>query len=372
MRFVVASIVLFFTTFTVAKENLIVVTIDGLRWQEVFGGADKALIEHKDFVAQPEQLKAQFWAETPEKRRELLMPFFWKTLINNGSAIGNRNLGSNMSVANNWHFSYPGYNEIFTGIADDKIDSNEKRPNPNISFIEFLNNRPEFGGNLAIFAGWDVFPAIFNVERSGLHVNAGFMPSKTTHTPETTLLNQLQQEIPSPWHNVRYDAFTYRFAKNYILANTPRVLAIGFGETDDFAHDGRYDQYLHAAHRTDKFIQDLWQTIQSLPKYQNQTTLLITTDHGRGGNPEQWQHHASRKAISGYLKSLGKFPKGILGSEQTWLVAIGPGIKSKGQVIPAGEIRLNQIAATALKILDLDPDIFNPDIGSPIQEIFSP
>jgi hypothetical protein len=34
---------------------------------------------------------------------------------------------------------------------------------------------------------------------------------------EVKLLNQLQQEIPSPWHNVRLDSFTYRFAKDYLL-----------------------------------------------------------------------------------------------------------------------------------------------------------
>lgn len=372
MRIALFLVILFFANSTMAKNNLVVITIDGLRWQEIFTGADKQLIENKNFVEHPDQLKYRFWAESPEQRRVRLMPFFWNTLAKQGSIIGNRHIGSNMSVTNTWNFSYPGYNEIFTGTADKRIDSNKKVPNPNVSVIEYLNGRPEFGDNLAVFAGWDVFPAIFNVERSGLYVNAGFMSASGPHTPETLILNQLQQEIPSPWHNVRLDAFTYRFAKHYMLTQKPRVLTIAFGETDDFAHDGHYDHYLRAAHRTDQFLADLWRTLQSTPFYRNNTTMLITTDHGRGNNPEQWQHHASRRAIKGYLKSLNRFPQGIVGSNHIWLAALGPRIKSSGQIVPTMEIKQNQVAATILTILNEDPNQFSSKIGAPISEILHP
>lgn len=356
---------------TAVAENLIIVTIDGLRWQELFTGADEKLISNEKFVRTNRHTKEHFWENNPENRRKLLMPFMWNTIAKKGVLIGNRNIGSTMSVSNHWYFSYPGYSEIFTGIADPTLNSNKKVPNPHKSFIEWLNNKALFEHKLAAFASWDVFPAIFNVERNKMHVNAGFMPAQGYPlSSEMKLLNALQKETPSPWHNVRLDSFTYRFAKDYLINKKPKVMAISFGETDDFAHDGQYDSYLTSAHQTDKFIEDLWNTLQSLPEYKNKTALLITTDHGRGSNVNDWQHHASEEAIKGYLNSLDAFPNGIVGSENIWFAAIGAGIKPKGQVKTQHEVKQNQIAATALTLLGQNPKEFNLKIGSKIEEIF--
>jgi len=354
-----------------SAKNLILITIDGLRWQELFGGADINLLDNEKFVRKSSDTKEHFWHDNEEKRRQLLMPFFWNTIAKEGVVIGNRKLGSTMSVSNNWHFSYPGYSEIFTGIADPKLNSNEKVPNPHVSFIEWLNNQESFDHKLAAFGSWDVFPAIFNVDRNRMHVNAGFMPAHGYPiSNEMKLLNTMQQEIPSPWHNVRLDSFTYRFAKDYLVNQKPRVMTISFGETDDFAHDGHYDSYLSSAHQTDKFIEDLWNTIQTTPEYKDNTVLLITTDHGRGSNANDWQHHASEDAVKEYMKNLDTFPKGVIGSENIWFAAMGAGIAAKGQVATHNEIKQNQIAATALTLLGEDPHAFNPEIGQKIEEVF--
>lgn len=356
---------------TNSAKNLILITIDGLRWQELFGGADINLLDNEKFVRKSSDTKEHFWHDNEAKRRQLLMPFFWNTIAKEGVVIGNRKLGSTMSVSNNWHFSYPGYSEIFTGIADPKLNSNEKVPNPHVSFIEWLNNQASFDHKLAAFGSWDVFPAIFNVDRNRMHVNAGFMPAHGYPiSNEMKLLNTMQQEIPSPWHNVRLDSFTYRFAKDYLINQKPRVMTISFGETDDFAHDGHYDSYLSSAHQTDKFIEDLWNTIQTTPEYKNNTVLLITTDHGRGSNANDWQHHASEDAVKEYMKNLNSFPKGVIGSENIWFAAMGTGIAAKGQVVTDSEIKQNQIAATALTLLGEDPHAFNPEIGQKIEEVF--
>ncbi len=354
-----------------ADKNLILVTIDGLRWQELFSGADPALIDNEKFVREGHQLKEKFWHDSEEKRRQLLMPFFWQTVAKEGMVIGNRNIGSNMSIANQLHFSYPGYSEIFTGVVDPSIDSNGKKANPQISFIEWLNEKASYDHKLAAFGSWDVFPFILNAKRSKLHVNAGFMPAQGyALSAEATLLNQLQQEIPSPWHNVRLDSFTYRYAKDYLLTEKPKVMIISLGETDDFAHDGHYDSYLTSAHQTDKYIADLWHTLQTTPGYKDNTILMITTDHGRGSNAEDWQHHASKLAVQNYLKDLTQFPNGIIGSEHIWFAAMGPGVNARGQVKTTQEVKQNQIATTALTLLNEDPQAFNPQAGSIIKEVF--
>jgi len=352
-------------------KNLVLVTIDGLRWQELFSGADATLLNNKKFVRARQDVIEKFWHNNEEKRRKLLMPFLWETVAQEGMLIGNRNIGSNMSIANPWNFSYPGYSEIFTGVVDESLDSNEKKPNPQISFIEWLNNKKGYQHKLAVFGSWDVFPYILTKERSKLHINAGFDTAKGYALSEQAkLLNNLQGEIPSPWHNVRLDSFTYRYAKDYLLTMKPKVMIISLGETDDFAHDGHYDSYLNSAHQTDKFIADLWQTLQNTPGYKDNTVLMITTDHGRGSNSDDWQHHASKQAVQSTMKNLNMFPDGIVGSENIWFAAMGPGVNARGEIKTKQEIKQNQIAATALTLLDEDPIAFNPQAGPIIKEVF--
>ena len=61
---------------SLSTQNVILVTFDGLRWQEVFSGADKSLITNSKFVSDTIDLKEQFWTDDPEQRRSMLMPFF--------------------------------------------------------------------------------------------------------------------------------------------------------------------------------------------------------------------------------------------------------------------------------------------------------
>lgn len=371
MRYLPLLILTMTSFFSLSSENLVLVTIDGLRWQEVFYGADETLISHKKYVKHSNELQAIYWDEDPEVRREKLMPFVWQTLATQGVLIGDRNKQSYMSVSNQWYFSYPGYNEILTGQADPKINSNASIYNNNVTFLEWLNNQKKYQKKLAAFGSWNVFPYIYNEQRSGLYINAAgddylVMPQ----SDEMKLLNEIQRLTPSPWREVRQDSFTYKFAEDYLRHIKPKVLVINLGETDDFAHDGDYDRYLKAATRTDNYLRELWQTIQSTDGYKNNTVMLIVTDHGRGYNPQDWQHHASVRAVQGYMKKLNKFKQGIIGAEQIWMAAIGPGIRASGLIKTPNELKQDQIAATALTILGEDYHEFNPNAGKPILEIF--
>jgi hypothetical protein len=65
------------------------------------------------------------------------------------------------------------------------VASNEKVFNPNVTMFEWLNQKPELHGHVAAFGAWDVFPWIFNAPRSGLPVNAGWVPFPSqTASPE--------------------------------------------------------------------------------------------------------------------------------------------------------------------------------------------
>tara|TARA_R110000744_G_scaffold143829_5_gene255787 strand:- start:461 stop:1588 length:1128 start_codon:yes stop_codon:yes gene_type:complete len=357
------------SSFATAAQNVVLITLDGVRWQEVFYGADNSLINNTDFVKNPEQLKTQFWAKTANERQQLLMPFLTQVVAKQGVIIGDRANGSTMSVSNPWYFSYPGYNEILTGEVDENINSNNKVLNPNKTILERLDKLPEFKGSTALFGSWDVFPYIVNTKRSNVYVNAGFMSIEENLFTDAPLLNALQNEIPSPWYNVRLDSFTYRFAKAYMLAKKPKLLVISLGETDDFAHDGHYDQYLKSARQSDAFIKDLWATIQTTAGYKDNTTLIITTDHGRGNNANDWQHHSSKRALAELELGANTYPEGIVGSEHIWLAAIGPAIKGSGLIKTENELKQAQIAATVLKALGQNPNEINSNMAPAISEI---
>lgn len=321
-------------------ENVFIITLDGFRWQELYTGADQNLIGDKDYVENTKELSELFWRETPKERRETLMPFFWNTIAKEGQLLGNRELGSLVNCTNNMWFSYPGYNEILTGKADDeRINSNAKIPNPNETILEFANKQAGFEGKVAAFGSWDVFPSIINRERSGIPINAGFEKSVDEPLSEREIfLNRLQDEIPGPWGGVRLDAFTHHFAMEYVKKHAPRLLYISYGETDDFAHDGEYDHYLKSARQTDEFIKELWAYIQSTPQYKDKTTLIITTDHGRGTEPkDKWRGHG----------------KDIHNAGQIWMAAIGPDTPAKGEV-KSGQYYQNQVAPTVAELLGLD------------------
>lgn len=87
---------------------------------------------------------------------------------------------------------------------------------------------------------------------------------------------------------------------------------------------------LQKAAAFDKMIADLWYYIQTDPFYKNNTTLLITTDHGRG-----------KKGNAG--KGHGFWVKG---SGEAWLAMLGQGILPEGEINQPQQIWQKQVAAT--------------------------
>jgi len=322
-----------------ASGNLFIIITDGFRWQEVFNGADSLLINNETFTADTATLKSMYWASTKEERRKRLMPFFWNVIAGKGQLIGNRDLKNKMNVANIYSVSYPGYNEIFTGTTDINISGNDKKYNPNINVLEYLETKDEFEGKIAVFSSWNVFPYIFNRKRNGIMMNSGYEQlGNTIGDSDINMLNMVQQKSIVNKSATRYDMLTYTAAKEYIKNNQPRVVVIGFGETDDFAHQKRYDLYLQQANQVDRMIGELWHMVQSTPGYKNNTSFLITTDHGRGNNSKHWSGH-------------GFF---IDGSSQTWLAMIGPNIEPLGERTEKQKLYNKQIAETIANLVGED------------------
>jgi len=333
-------------------ENIIIVTLDGFRWQEVFGGADSSLITDTIYVRDTASLKQQFWASTASERREKLLPFFWSAISKQGQLYGNRWKQNKVNNANKYWFSYPGYNEIFTGYPDDSVNSNKKIWNQNENVLEFINKQANYKDKVAVFSTWDVFPYILNNRRSGIFVNAD-VDTLRFNSPELKLINEMQFLTTKPL-GVRPDLLTYFAAREYLKTHKPKVLYIAFDETDDLAHEGLYDQYLSAAHAEDAMITDLWKIVQSMPESRDKTTLLITYDHGRGyAVKEEWKHHGEK------VKDAG----------QIWIAALGPDTPPIGELGTEQLFYQRQLATTIAALIRLKFQPRHP-VMEPIYSIF--
>lgn len=320
-------------------RSVFIITYDGLRWQEVFSGADETLLNKDNGgVRDVAETKARFWRETPEERRTVLLPFFWNTIATRGQIFGDPTHNSRARVTNGRNFSYPGYSEILAGFADERIDSNAKRNNPNVTVLEWLDRRPGFTGRVAAFCSWDVFPWIINAERSAIPVNAGWQPfSVATDPVRLATLNDAVRDTQRFWNSLRDDGLTFHGVLEYVRVKRPRVLYLSFGETDDWAHEGRYDLVLDSAQRVDGFIARLWKAVQELPEYAGKTSLVLTTDHGRGDDRIEWKNHG----------------KDIPGSDRIWIAVLGPDSPALG-LRRNVDVTQAQVAATAAQLVGED------------------
>ena len=337
--------------------NVIIVTMDGMRWQEVFGGFDPVLAtESAGGVTRPTALRAAFARESAEASREAIFPFLWQVVAKKGEIFGDRAAGNVGQVTNPYRFSYPGYNEMLCGYPDPRINSNDYKPNPNVTVLEWLNARPGFEGKVAAYGAWNRISRILNRDRSRLPMLSGWESIQPTGdlklSERENLLNDLLARTTRYWPDESTDSIMTEAAMEYFVRHKPRVFYVMLGETDEWAHGRRYDLYLESAHQSDAFIQRLWETAQSMPEYAGKTTLVIATDHGRGATPQDWTGHGAK----------------IPGAEAWWAAMMGPGVEARG-IIGQGEETQGQIAATIAKLVGEDWNAAEPKAAKPLVEL---
>ncbi len=300
-----------------APPHVRLVTLDGLRWQEAFGGADSLVVWSR---ADSADVALRWWRPTREERRAALLPFLWGEVARRGQLLGDRAAGGGVRVTNGKRFSYPGYSELLTGRADERIASNDKVPNPNVTVLEWLHRRPGFAGRVAAAASWDAFPWIINAERSGIPVEVG----------QDSVIARMAALLPRLWEGTRLDLLTHRSALDRLWVDVPpRVLYVALGETDEWAHAGHYAGYLDAAHRNDAMIRELYEAFAGHPAVRGNVTLVVTVDHGRGDGPA-WTDHGTK----------------VPAAEWVWVGVMGPRVPARGSRGDVTGATLAQVAAT--------------------------
>jgi hypothetical protein len=337
------------------EERVVLVTLDGARWQEIFGGLDADVLQstlRKEQGLAESASYRRLWAASREERRRKLMPFFWSLVTEQGSIAGDGDGGTPVRLRNRHKFSYPGYAEILLGEANDEvINSNDARQSPFTTVMETLRTRLNLSaGQVATFASWPVFNQIAERVPGATFVNAGIEPLDNP-AADVQVLNRLQTEVATPWTGTRFDAFTFHLAMAHLAAERPRVLYIAFDETDDWAHDGRYDLLLEAYVRIDGYLQRLWTWLQSQPDYRGRTHLLITTDHGRGRTPADWRRHGAD----------------VAGAEEVWMAFVSPRMSQRGVWRDGPPLSTSQVAATLASWMGVDWNADHPAAGTPVR-----
>jgi hypothetical protein len=308
-------------------RNLVLVTIDGVRWQEIFDGADAG--------------RAPGLACG---RRAALLPNLY-ALARIGVAVQDiRSSGPNF-------VSLPGYREIVTGRASVRCTSNECRAIDEATLLDELALPPD---QIAVASSWERvgraaarWPRHITLSsgRHGGSTRDGFRVNGAA----SRILDEGSGAGAWPGYlDYRPDRYTAALARQYLLEKRPRFLWVALGDTDEFAHRSDYAGYLDALRSADRFVGELWALLGAMGRYGAETTIIVTTDHGRAAN----------------FASHGKAPESARG----WLLAAG-GAVPPSHAMPRTH-RLRDIAPTMRLLLGLPADR-SIEAGEPIAEVVS-
>ncbi len=332
-------------------ERLIVVSFDGIRVQEMFGGLDRdlfqAILEKRPVEEHP--LYEAYWAPTPGERRLKLMPFVWGELVaKHGSIVGNQARGSVMQLGNRHRFSYPGYAELMLGVAhDDEVKSNDNRRYPHETVLQFLRRSLDVAQEkVALFGSWEVFESIPASRDGDVFTNAGL--ARYDVSDELRVLGDTLDRMPPSWGSARFDYLTFRFGMAHLARHRPLVQWFAFNDTDEWSHAGNYARLVEHLHRLDGWMRELWTWLQAEDDYRGRTALVFVTDHGRGLTRADWGRHGAD----------------IEGAQNVWASFAVPGWKARGEQSGHAPLSQSQIAATLASILGYDWRSASPGAGA--------
>lgn len=261
------------------NTNVILITIDGVRWQEIFRGIDHTIND-------------KLFGE--------IFPYFRNELFPRGIIFGNQN--HSMTVSNSTNISLPGYQSIMAGFPQD-CDSNSCGKIRVETLQERLIRERGFRrSEVASFASWKhIRDAVEHIDGSTT-VNAGLEAfDEGDGDDELRRTNEAQMRDIPRWNDARFDRFTFRFALNYLKKHRPRFLYISWNDADEYGHLDDYSLYINNLQMVDRWIQEVMQTLNALGTYGENTLLIVTTDHGRGADPSNWTDHDANVHASRYI-----------------------------------------------------------------------
>src|SRR6478736_1977300 len=250
---------------TVPAVTVVIVTLDGVRWHEVFEGVDAQLaashgISPNDVVSAAE-----------------LTPNLHRIVATHGAALGAPGHGAAISASGPNFVSLPGYAELLSGRRATRCRDNQCTGGGARTLLDEFRDSGRSSSHVAVFTSW---PDIGRVT-SEHGVVAEPLPRSARFRP---------------------DAETAALALAHLKNHPPKFMFLGLGEPDEFAHQDDYAGYLNAVRHADARIAEVDEELALLAAHGTRTALFITADHGRAHN---------------FVEHGSKFPE----SARVWLVA---------------------------------------------------
>ena len=324
-----------------ASRTAVLVAIDGVRWQDVFGGVDPTLADAKG-LSPAERVDAAH-----------LVPNLHRMMTTDGAVIGAPSSAAKMRASGPNYVSLPGYMEMLTGRSDTGCTSNLCGDVP---FATIADDVADHGGLAAVVASWPGIlhaaaatrgRVVMSIGRTGGENRSAFEDDPNV----AALLREGETAGPSPGEeDFRRDESTANIACSYLESHRPSFLFVGLGETDEYAHQGDYRAYLSALHEADAVVGRLSAEVAAMTADGHPSTLMVTTDHGRS---------------SAFATHGGDSPE----SARVWLVATGAGIRARGASTSTVPRRLADVSQTLRRVLGL-PRVQAAPAGHVLTELF--
>jgi hypothetical protein len=301
---------------------------DGVRWQEVFGGVDRAL-------ARVRGVNPNAWASP-----RALMPNVHHWLDTQGMALGAPGHGAEMVAGGQQRISLPSYREIFSGKIDSGCQSNDcpRSPGRTVADDVFEASGPR---DVAVIASWPNIARAASAEPTRFVLTTGrkLVGRGDVLRADDVIASMLDvgahaSAFPGSG-DYRPDALTGRIALRYLATARPRFLFVGLGDADEYGHRNDYRGYLTAVHEADAFLGELSVTLDAMGERGRHTTVLVTTDHGRAYN---FRDHGMWHPESG----------------RVWLMASGADVHGRGFVAASRRHTLSEIAPTVRTLLGVE------------------
>jgi hypothetical protein len=314
-----------------SESAVVLVVLDGVRWQDVFAGADPALAGACGFAAGS-------WTNP-----RALMPHLHRLMEREGLAVGAprpRGGAPDIAASGPHYISLPGYKEIFAGHPDPACDSNDCPAPTGPTLIDDVvaSSGP---GEVALVASWPAIARAATSAEPSFLLSAGRGPVANGAALEadayaSSLIEHAADDGPAPGEgDYRPDVVTAALALRVLRDVRPRFLFVGLGDADEHAHRGSYRGYLEALHASDTFLGAVVDTLHGMGARGEHTTLIVTTDHGRGYD---FKDHGI------------EFPE----SARVWLVAAGKDVRGRGLLAARRPYTLSNVAPTVRVLLGME------------------
>lgn len=313
---------------TAETRSVVLVALDGVRWQEIFGGVDPELAARAGMA--PREVIAA----------DALLPNLYERMVRRGAALGAPGHGAEVRASGPNFISLPGYREMFSGAPDDRCTTNDCAPTDRKTIVDHIRDVSGRDEDVAVLSSWNMIDRAATGRPGRVVVSTGSTAGATrskARVSERCAALLAEGERAAPWpggDGYRPDRVTAPLALAYLEDARPRFLFVGLGDPDELAHASDYRGYLGSLQAADRFLGDLFALLDRSGEQGASTTVIVTTDHGRAAN-----FHAHG----------GRSPE----SARVFLLAAGGAVPALGYVDAAPGRSLSSVAPTVLGLLGL-------------------